>query len=88
MPHDPVQALMLDLLEWVRPAPRLYSEVIDAWRTSCPRLPVWETADELGYLERIHSPGQTARVRISSAGLARLEDAKAASTDATRRDRS
>jgi len=24
--------------------PRTYGETIEAWRTSCPRLPVWEDA--------------------------------------------
>ena len=42
---DPVESLILDLLEWIGPAGRPYAEVIDAWRTSCPRLPVWEEAN-------------------------------------------
>ena len=45
-------ALILDLVEWVAQAPRLYAEVIDAWRTSCPRLTVWEDALERGLVER------------------------------------
>ena len=48
---DPVQALILDLLEWIAPRPRPYSEVIEAWRTSCPRLPVWEEATERAFVE-------------------------------------
>jgi hypothetical protein len=36
---DTVDALVLDLLEWIGPRPRPYGEVLDAWRTSCPRLP-------------------------------------------------
>lgn len=43
---DPVQALLLDLLEWIAPRPRPYADVIEAWRTSCPRLPVWEEATD------------------------------------------
>ena len=38
---DAVDALILDLLEWVGPHARPYAEVMEAWRTSCPRLPVW-----------------------------------------------
>ena len=34
--------LVLDLVEWVAKEPRTYAEVMDAWRTSCPRLTVWE----------------------------------------------
>lgn len=37
---DTVDALILDLLEWLGPGARPYSEVLDAWRTSCPRLPI------------------------------------------------
>ena len=33
-----------DLVEWVAKEPRPYSEVMAAWRTSCPRLTVWEDA--------------------------------------------
>ncbi len=35
-------SLVADLLEWVAPRPRPYEEVLDAWRTTCPRLSVWE----------------------------------------------
>lgn len=48
---DLVQSLILDLLEWIAPRPRPYSEVIEAWRTSCPRLPVWEEATERAFVE-------------------------------------
>lgn len=50
--NDPVEALVLDLLEWIGPGERPYREVIDAWRTSCPRLPVWEEANVRGYVEQ------------------------------------
>ena len=36
--------LVLDLVEWIAREPRLYSEVIETWRTSCPRLTIWEDA--------------------------------------------
>jgi hypothetical protein len=45
-------ALVLDLVEWVAAAPRPYAEVIETWRTSCPRLTVWEDAVERGLVER------------------------------------
>jgi hypothetical protein len=44
--------LILDLVEWVAREPRLYSDLIDAWRTSCPRLTVWEDAIERGFVRR------------------------------------
>jgi hypothetical protein len=43
-------ALVLDLLAWVAARPRTYAETMDAWRTSCPRLPVWEDALDNGLL--------------------------------------
>lgn len=43
----PLDSLILDLVESVL-APRPYAEVIEAWRTSCPRLTVWEEATERG----------------------------------------
>ena len=64
---DPVEALILDLLEWIGPKPRPYREVIEAWRTSCPRLPVWEDANERGFIER-HLQGSEAMVSVSALG--------------------
>lgn len=52
-----MEALILDLLEFVDARERTYEEVLEAWRTSCPRLPVWEDANDRGLLrtERIDS---------------------------------
>jgi hypothetical protein len=63
-----VDALILELLDWIGPDPRPYSEVIEAWRTSCPRLPVWEEANERGFLERRHVRDQGAVVFVSALG--------------------
>jgi hypothetical protein len=49
---DPSDPLVLDLVEWVAREPRLYSEVIETWRTSCPRLTIWEDAVDHGYVAR------------------------------------
>jgi hypothetical protein len=43
-----VEALILDLLQWLSVRERTYEEVMDAWRTSCPKLPVWEDANDRG----------------------------------------
>jgi hypothetical protein len=40
----PTRALTIQLLEWLLRQPRTYDEVIDAWRTTCPRLSIWEDA--------------------------------------------
>jgi hypothetical protein len=47
---DVVESLILDLLDWVARRERSYEEVMDAWRTSCPRLPVWEDANDRGLI--------------------------------------
>jgi hypothetical protein len=70
---DPVDALILDLLEWIGPRPRAYSEVIDAWRTSCPRLPVWEEANARGLVERHYQEGLGVCVSVTQLGSAFLE---------------
>lgn len=69
---DPLDVLVLDLLEWVGPASRPYEEVMEAWRTSCPRLPVWEEANARGYLLRQHVPGQGQLIAVSPAGAGHL----------------
>jgi SAM-dependent methyltransferase len=69
---DNLDSLILDLLEFLGPSPRLYSEVLDAWRTSCPRLPVWEEANLRGYVERQHTAGRGQLVSLSPAGAEHL----------------
>jgi len=69
---DVVEPLILDLLEWVAGGEREYAELMEAWRTSCPRLPVWEEANARGLVTRIVR-GRTALVAITPAGRALLE---------------
>ena len=69
---NPVDALILNLLEWIGPNPRPYAEVIEAWRTSCPRLPVWEDANERGFIEHHHKPGRGTFVSVSAEGTEHL----------------
>jgi hypothetical protein len=49
---DIADPLVLDFVEWIARKPRLYSEVIATWRTSCPRLTIWEDAVDRGFVER------------------------------------
>jgi hypothetical protein len=41
---DASAGLMMNFLDWVGQQPRTYGETMDAWRTSCPRISVWEDA--------------------------------------------
>ncbi len=36
------ESLIVDLVQWVADEPRPYSQVMNAWRSSCPRLTIWE----------------------------------------------
>jgi hypothetical protein len=67
-----VEALIVDLLEWVASRPRSYEEVMDAWRTSCPKLPVWEDANDRGLIRTVEVEGR-AVVQITTSGLAPLD---------------
>jgi hypothetical protein len=69
---DVVETLILDLLEWVAGNERSYEEVMDAWRTSCPKLPVWEDANERGLITQEVLNGRSI-VRITPAGLVLLK---------------
>ena len=60
--------LVLDLVEWVAREPRPYAEVMEAWRTSCPRLTVLEDASDRGYVERRPVAGQGVMVSVTDAG--------------------
>ncbi len=75
--------LIRDLVEWVGKEPRTVAEVLEAWRTSCPRLTVWEDALERGFLVRTWSDRAGAHVEVTPAGQRFLatyanHDAKAA----------
>jgi hypothetical protein len=37
-------ALTWQMLEWIGERPRSYAETLEAWKTSCPRLTIWEDA--------------------------------------------
>jgi hypothetical protein len=69
---DTVDTLILDLLGWMGPNPRPYAEVLEAWGTSCPRFPVWENANDRGFIARQRAPGRGAFVSVSAAGAEHL----------------
>jgi len=73
--HDTVESLIIDLLEWVANRERTYDEVMDAWRTSCPKLPVWEDATDRGLIATEYVNGRSL-VAVTPQGLALLEQRK------------
>jgi hypothetical protein len=56
--EDAVSAPMLDFLAWVGRAPRTYADVMEAWRSSCPRFTVWEDALRAGLVQVERAPGR------------------------------
>jgi hypothetical protein len=65
---DPLAALIIELIEWIGPQRRPYAEVIEAWRTSCPRLSVWEEATARGFVVREYIEGIGSCVSVSPSG--------------------
>ncbi len=61
--------LVMDLVQFVAKTPRPYDEVIDAWRTSCPRLTVWEDAIDRGYIVRRRDADKSLVVAATNAGI-------------------
>ena len=57
MIHGP-DALVLDFVEWIAAGPRRYCDVMEAWKTSCPRLTIWEDAIDQGLVQRCRIDGE------------------------------
>jgi len=66
------KALVLDMLEWIAARRRTHAEVMDAWRTSCPRLQIWEDATDLGLVVSERRECETT-VSVSPTGREFLE---------------
>ena len=71
---DPTDALVLDLVEWVAARPRPYDEVMEAWRTSCPRLTIWEDAIERGLVVLEQAQSADTLVKVTPLGRNLLRD--------------
>jgi hypothetical protein len=74
MTRGDLDPLILDLLEWIAREPRSYAEVIEAWRTSCPRLTVWEDAVDRGFAMREQGRGRDVLIRLTADGRAFLRE--------------
>lgn len=68
------KALVLDLVAWIGTGPKAYDEVMAAWRTSCPRLPVWEDAVDHGLVVRRDVGERGLVVDVTEKGLAFLRE--------------
>ena len=68
MSHTDIGGLVRDLLQWVGRQPRSYAETMDAWRTSCPRLTVWEEATEQGLVRCVVGVDDALMVELTELG--------------------
>ena len=72
----PLNSTMVEFLEYVALL-RTYERTMEAWRSSCPRLTIWEDALVGGLVEvRRGEPGALERVHLTTAGLLALRDAR------------
>jgi len=81
MSDSVTESLILDLLEWLARQDRSYQETMDVWRTSCPKLPVWEDANDRGLIELATGKGSTI-VRPTRVGRVFLEEYRPRNNDA------
>jgi hypothetical protein len=66
------ETLVLDLVEWIAGQPRSYAEVMEAWRTSCPRFPIWEDVVDLRFVVRVNEEDSGEMIHVTDAGRAFL----------------
>jgi hypothetical protein len=71
---DSADPLVLDFVEWVARGPRNYAEVVATWRTSCPRLTIWEDAADGGYVTRQSIAGSGLIVAVTDKGAQLLRE--------------
>jgi hypothetical protein len=69
-------ALTLQFLDYIADG-RSYGETMEAWRSACPRMPIWEDAVRHG-LVRIENGGamNSSRIVLTAQGTARLRQNK------------
>jgi hypothetical protein len=68
-------ALTRDLLAWLDESPRTYEETLDAWKTSCPHLAVWDDAVSAGLVRIERDAAGAPQVRLTEPGRLLLEEA-------------
>lgn len=85
---DAASLIMIQFLAWVAERPRSYADVMEAWKTSCPRLSVWEDATTEGLVRRQAGPGGRTLICVTARGRALLAETARPATPAARRDSS
>ena len=71
---DAPSALTLELLSWISSRPRTYAEAMEAWRSNCPRQPVWDDAVTEGLVAVVRGAATgEAEVTLTVRGRALLD---------------
>lgn len=70
MPVETPSAPVAELLDWISLGPRTYSETLEAWKTQCPRLPIWEDALDAGLVEVRRNGEGKSLVVLTASGIA------------------
>jgi hypothetical protein len=72
-----MSTLTEQFLVWVAARPRTYADAMEAWRSTCPRLSIWEDAlgDDLVRLEAGAGGLSDCRVVLTQRGAAMLVSA-------------
>jgi hypothetical protein len=74
---EPLSVHVVELLGWIAARPRTYGDTMEAWRTSCPRMPAWEDATLRNLVEVV--PGDGVGIRAHAVRLTALGEAVLAS---------
>lgn len=61
--HD---ALTLQMLDWIEQGKPSYAEVLDVWKSTCPRLTIWEDACASGFVDA--AAGMAGKVSLTEKG--------------------
>jgi len=67
----PVSLLTAQFLTWLADRPRTYADVMEAWRSTCPRISVWEDAFIAGLVR--YEGGGRRTVSLTQEGRAVLD---------------
>ena len=71
--HNSHTSLTLQMLAWIQQQPHCYAEVLEVWRTTCPRLSIWEDACADGLIQC--GQGRNGLVSITARGEQMLREA-------------
>ncbi|HEX8884437.1 MAG TPA: hypothetical protein VF797_08120 [Noviherbaspirillum sp.] len=69
------EALTLQMLQWIDQGRHSYADVLDVWKSTCPRLTIWEDACADGLVDA--GPGMSGVVSLSEKGRRVLGDGQA-----------